>query len=93
MAAEGEAGSTAMPYRGALSWGTGVDSMAMDDLIGRAKQNLMLTDNAEWIDQSIAGMYFLSQQQSCMVNKYNRGHLDAPVHIDKDGAWQEAPTC
>ena len=63
---------------------------ALPSLEEQAKE--IINDNADWIDQSIVCMYFQSQQQSYMVNRYNRENPDAPVNIDGNGAWQEAPT-
>ena len=33
-----------------------------------------------------------SQQQSYMVNKYNKENPESAIHIDRTGEWQEAPT-
>ena len=47
--------------------------------------------NADWMDQSIICLYYQSQQQSYMVNRYNKANPDTPIVLDESGQWQEAP--
>ena len=46
--------------------------------------------NADWMDQSLMAMYYQSQQQSYMVNKFNKENPDCPVVLDDNGQWLEA---
>ena len=94
VANEVEGGSATVPGREASSWGDGVepDNGAERAASRLAQAQQMINDHAGWIDQSIVCLYFQSQQQSYMVNKHNRENPHAPVHIDENGAWQEART-
>lgn len=49
----------------------------------------LLDRHASWMDQSIMCLYFQSQQQSYMVNSYNKQNPDSPVVLDEEGHWDE----
>ena len=98
VANEAEGGFATVPGREASSWGAGVEPGNRGERVASAAEQLaqaqqMVDNHAAWMDQSIVCLYFQSQQQSYMVNKHNRENPQATVHIDKDGAWQEAPPC